>query len=122
MPTNEFSFLLKPSPISGIGVFAAHDITKGEYLRLFVSGSKARSASAVPEAFKQYCVGQGDLLYGPFDFARIDVGWYVNHSFEPNAKHVDFEYFACQDIKAGEEITVDYNTLGEPEEEKEAYY
>ena len=47
---------------------------------------------------------------------------YLNHSKTPNAYHKNYNYYALRDIKAGEEITIDYNTLEEPEEAKEDFY
>ena len=63
-----------------------------------------------------------DHLVCPKDFGCMSVGWYINHSKTPNAYHHDYDYYALSDIKEGEEITVDYNILGEPEEFKEDYY
>src|SRR5262245_41588622 len=36
--TNEFSFVLKPSKIAGVGVFATHDIPKGAILNFWKQG------------------------------------------------------------------------------------
>ncbi len=52
----------------------------------------------------------------------MEIGWYVNHSNTPNAHHLNYKYYALRDIKAGEEIVIDYNTLEEAEEAKEDYY
>lgn len=126
--TNEFSFVLKPSK-HGVGVFAANRIEKGSFLRLFGdAGGESRGArifvkSEVPEVFRQYCLDYGDRLAGPKDFGAIPVGWHLNHSDTPNGVHDEkYDYFALRDIEAGEEITIDYNSLGEPEKVKEDYY
>ena len=58
----------------------------------------------------------GRGYYCPRSFTRVDVGWYLNHSDNPNAAHTDWEYFALRPIKDGEEITIDYRTLGEGDE------
>jgi SET domain-containing protein len=52
----------------------------------------------------------------------MEVGWFLNHSDKPNAYHENYEYYALRDIKEGEEITIDYNSLEESEESKEYYY
>jgi len=52
----------------------------------------------------------------------MEFGWFLNHSKKPNAYHKNYEYYALNNIKAGEEITVDYNTLEEPENAKDDYY
>jgi SET domain-containing protein len=125
--TTEFSFVLKPSK-HGVGVFAAHDIKKGTYLRFFanelVSGKIAvtRKKEDVPKHFQQFCVDRGDSLRCPKDFGHMEIGWHLNHSKTPNAFHRNYLYYALRDIEAGEEMTIDYNSLEEPEEGKEEYY
>lgn len=125
--TDEFSFILKPSR-HGIGVFVAHDIAEGTYLRLFGEKGELKdqtrlfSKEKIPELFRGYCVDRGALLICPLDFGYMPIGWYLNHSKKPNAKQRDYHWYASRDIFAGEEITIDYNTLEEPDEAKEDYY
>jgi len=118
--TNEFSFILKPG-LYGVGVFAAHDITAGTYLRLFGEETE-RNKEEVPESFRIYCVDKGDALLCPVDFGCMPVGWYLNHSATPNTYVKDFDYYASRDIAAEEEIFIDYNTLEEPNNMKKDYY
>ena len=126
--TSEFSFILKPAD-HGIGVFAAHDIQKGAHLRLF--GDKetidlrsiARPKNSIPELFQQFCMDRGDKLICPEDFGHMHLGWYLNHSINPNTfRDDDFKWYASRDIKVGEEITIDYNSLDEPLGAREDYY
>ncbi len=126
--TTEFSFTLKPSKY-GIGVFANHDITKESHLRLFGNKNNdryvavTRNKKDVPKDFESYCIGRRDKkLLCPGDFGCMEIGWYLNHSKSPNAYHRNYDYYALRDIKAGEEIVIDYNTLEEPEELKDDYY
>ena len=126
--TSEFSFVLKPTNY-GIGVFATHDIKKDTHLRLFGDNetidlrSISRKKDAVPEKFREYCMDRGDKLICPEDFGRMHVRWYLNHSKEPNAyRDSDFKWYAKRDIHEGEEITINYNSLEEPEDAKEEYY
>jgi SET domain-containing protein len=124
--TNEFSFILKPAEY-GVGVFAAHGIKEGTYLRLFREEDDSRTAIVrkkedVPEYFRQFCVSRGETLRCPSDFGRMEIGWHLNHSKTPNAQHRNYNYYALRDIKEGEEITIDYNTLEEPEDAKQEYY
>jgi SET domain-containing protein len=125
--TTEFSFILKPSD-HGIGVFAVHDIRAETYLRLFADDSDLDAVSAVrnkedvPEIFLKYCIYRGNTVVGPKDFGRMDIGWHLNHSKTPNAYHRNYDFYALRHINAGEEITIDYNTLEEPEEAIEDYY
>lgn len=128
--TNEFSFVLKPTKY-GVGVFANHDIEAETYLRLFgdeikeksnYSATIQRKKEDVPIFFHGFCVDRGNILLCPQDFGHMQIGWYLNHSKIPNAYHKNYDYYAIRDIKAGEEITIDYNTLEEPEETKKDYY
>ncbi len=130
--TNEFSFILKVSniPNAGIGVFAAHDIDNGAKLQIFPDegDSILVNRREVPEIFRDYPVSEPDgMLRRPKNFSAMWIGWYLNHSKEPNAKLIqgtgaDFKgYSAIKDIKKGEEITVDYRNFKEKENSKENY-
>ena len=125
--TTEFSFVLKSTKY-GVGVFAVHDIKEGSYLRLFGdknNGCRAfviRDKKDVLKDFEHYCIDRGEKLACPKDFGCMEIGWYLNHSKSPNAFHRNYNYYALRDIKAGEEIVIDYNSLEEPEETKSDYY
>lgn len=126
--TDEFSFLLKPSE-HGVGVFAVHDIAKDTHLRLFgqedtlALRSLKRDKDSVPEIFQQYCMSRGDKLICPKDFSTMPVGWYLNHSKNSNTfRDDDYKWYASQDIKAGDEILINYNLLEEPEDAQANYY
>ena len=113
--TDEFSFLLRPSP-HGIGVFAAHDIRAGTYLRLDKDPdaeiSRKVRRDEVPGEFIKYCIElDAEHVLRPDDFGHLEVVWFLNHSAEPNAAHRDYRYYALHDIRAGEEITIDYGSL-----------
>ena len=113
--TTEYSFMLKPSQIEGVGVFAVHGIAKGTSLCIFRdAGARVRT---VPADFKKYCLNLKNGLLAPSDFGQMAVGWYLNHSFTPNAYQDQYQYFAARDIEAGEEITINYRTLNEVENE-----
>ena len=125
--TTEFSFILKPAE-HGIGVFAFHDIKAETYLRLFGGETETtdalvlRNKENIPEFFEQYCIDRSKTLICPRDFGCMEIGWHLNHSKTPNAYHRNYKFYALRDIKLGEEITIDYNTLEEPEEAKDDYY
>ncbi len=117
--------MLKPAT-HGVGVFATHDIAAKTSLRLFSDTATPtfKRKKDIPEIFRQYCVDRGSDMLCPKDFGRMEVGWYLNHSKTPNA-HFDYKkhnYYSLRDIKAGEEITIDYNILGEREGTKDDYY
>jgi SET domain-containing protein len=114
LKTTEMSFVLRPSPIHGIGVFAVHTIKKNTKLRLFArdDGIRYLKSSSRLEAMLSYCIPIEDGYYMcPADFGRMSVGWHLNHSDTPNAFHKNYIYYAGRDIRAGEEITIDYETL-----------
>ena len=112
--TDQYSFVLRPSGIEGIGVFAVHNIAKGTYLRLFSPAErvKIRKESGKHAAFlHRYSVELGGMFHGPEDFGRMSVGWYLNHASRPSAEHRAYRYYAKRNIRAGEELTINYNTL-----------
>jgi SET domain-containing protein len=127
--TSELSFILKPSQ-HGVGVFTMHDIKKDTVMRLYGDSNPRRllDKKDVPEFFRSFCADRGDKLICPPDFGYMPVGWYLNHSNVPNTEprggyqEDGYTFYAIRDIKSGEEITIDYNTLEEPEEAKEEYY
>lgn len=126
--TSEFSFILKASE-HGVGVFAAQPIEKGAYLRLFGDNetddleSLSRPKEEVPASFQEYCIDRGDTLICPQDFGHMHLGWYLNHSKNPNAaRDADLKWYALRDIALGEEIVIDYNSLEEPNAARESYY
>lgn len=115
---DEFSFRLGVSAIHGIGVFANHDIEAGTRLVLFDEETrflKEAPSEAAQRLLDIYGVeGEGGRgFYCPRSFTRVDVGWFLNHSDTPNAGHVEWEYYALAPIREGEEVTIDYRTLGE---------
>ena len=110
------TFILKPSSIEGIGVFALSHIPKGTLLDLFDDTdyrliSRPESESFPKSVLETYCVEDGDGYHCPADFHRMSVGWYLNHSEQPNAGGKRENYYALRDIRKGEEITIDYATL-----------
>lgn len=125
--TDQFSFILKPGR-HGVGVFAVHGIKRGAYLRLFGDELKLGDRSVkmpigkVPKVFQSYCLARGRFLICPKDFGAMPVGWYLNHSIKPNAYHQKLHWYAKRNIRPGEEILIDYNSLAEPEYQKEKFY
>jgi hypothetical protein len=99
-----------------VGVYATHRIEAGDSLRIFLPRERVRWLRARElrhSPMRRFCVDfGGGWLACPTDFGRMSVGWYLNHSSTPNAEHRRYRYFAIRDIAAGEEITVDYRSLG----------
>lgn len=132
MFSSEFYFILKPSSLGGIGVFSVTDLPKNTIIFTSDFSPKIRLIKEVPEPFLKYCIYIDDKqCLSPERFDRMEMGWYINHSPNPNVIHdipvtdITFDrpkLIAVNDIKVGDEILINYNQLNEPEHLKEAYY
>ncbi len=123
----EFSFMLQPSTAPwGIGIFAAHKISTGAIIHFFPDGYEPRilHKKDIPEDFLKYCTAQSDDEWKcPHRFDHMEIVWYINHANSPNLKRIGRgKFIVIRDIKKGEEVTMDYNELGEPEHLKQDYY
>lgn len=116
---------IKPSSVHGIGVFAIQDIPKGcrnifskhvgDWIKLPVSDVESLPPHS-RNLVETYCLFDVDYYYVPdYGFKVMDLVNYLNHSSTPNVVSVndgeDFE--ALRDIKAGEELFVDYHYLAD---------
>jgi hypothetical protein len=127
--TDEFSFMLRVSTISGagIGVFALHGIAKGVWLEVFPRGYQSRKfkVGELPAALRDYCTAKANDVYAaPRSFNRMSIGWYLNHSPTPNVVWEDDlnGYVSARDIAEGEELFIDYNLFEEPDDKKSPFY
>ncbi|MBK6936215.1 MAG: SET domain-containing protein [Chitinophagaceae bacterium] len=119
--------MLKPSTVHGIGVFAIRDIPKacrtifsqgiGEWIKL-----SFEEVGQLPEhsrnLIETYCLYDEENYFVPdYGFKLMDLVLYLNHSGDPNVVSInDGEYFeALREIKAGEELLVDYGSIVEVE-------
>lgn len=128
MQTNDKSFILKPSLTegAGVGVFALHDIEADTWLALKPRGESVGvnvKEEDIPNDLITYCIANDDGTWKcPPEFNHMHLVWYLNHSDIPNANKREDGYYSTQPIRAGEEITIDYNAFNEPEDKKEDYY
>ena len=70
----------------------------------------------VRKLYEDFCVitDKGRKYGCPTNFNRLTVSWYLNSSSDPNVYCTkDYKFVAKRDIKAGEELTVDYSTYNE---------
>ena len=120
----QFSLIIKPSTLGGVGVFATHAISAGTQVFAGMYSPRKWRIKDIPAEFVKYCIllNEEECL-GPERFDRMEIAWYVNHSDQPNIeRRSDNDVIACRDIQAGDEILLDYNQLHEPEHLKEGYY
>ncbi len=115
-----------PSPLGGRGVFTSEDIPEGSLIE--ISPVIVLPARDIPHIHATK-LHDYYFIWGKKDrkcAIVLGYGSIYNHSYEPNAEYVpDYEnktldFFALRDIKAGEEITVNYS--GDPEGEKEVWF
>ena len=109
---------LSNSSISGIGVFAAEDISKGtitwrysEFFDLTIPPEKIQGLSIEEkklfEDLRYYWIDRSGNYVMPLDHDR-----FINHSFDPNIISKDaYTEIAARDIKAHEELTSDYRAI-----------
>ncbi|MBV9826241.1 MAG: SET domain-containing protein [Alphaproteobacteria bacterium] len=65
----------------------------------------------IRQLYQDFCVLSQGRWFGPSDFNNLTVGWYLNHSLNPNVAVDDaFNFVTLRDIRKGEELTVDYRT------------
>lgn len=121
--------MLRPSPVEGIGVFAIRDIPKGcrdmfgkpdaaeDWMTISKKEIRALPAHA-QFIVGNYCLYDEQNYYIPaHGFKKMDVSLFLNHADEPNIVSVsDGDYFeAIREIKAGEELLVDYGQIVDAE-------
>jgi uncharacterized protein len=125
LPHNNVYARLGKSNIHGVGVFAIIDIPKGTYV---FEGDKSEmlwfreeeiDLSGLPLAIQKlygdFCVilqeGNSKKYGCPDSFNNMPISWFLNSSEDPNlACDKNYDFYALRDIKAGEELTVDYRT------------
>ena len=104
-----------PSELHGRGVFAARDIEPGEIIEIcpVLVFSKEELAHVRQTFLDDYYFDWG--TEGDYFALCLGYGSLYNHEYEPNAEYgMDFDaltidFYAIKAIKAGEEITVNYN-------------
>ena len=121
---SEYSAILAPSPIEGVGVFVTHDIKAGTIVLTGKCRVVRMHEEEIPLDFLKYCTDiQNGYCLRPSRFDYMEIDWFLNHSFEPNVGiDIKDDYYSLRNIQAGEELLIDYNCLGEPEEKKDDFY
>lgn len=122
---NNTYVILRPSPVAGIGVFAIKDIAKG-CREMFSAPHKddqwvkvtKKEVDLLPghtrHLIENYCLYDEDHYFVPdHGFKKVDLSLFLNHSDTPNIISIkEGEYFvAIRDIKAGEELFLNYGEI-----------
>jgi SET domain-containing protein len=117
--------MLRPSSVAGIGVFALRDIATGcrdmfsqpDKNDTWITLSKKEVEKLPHHAqvlVENYCLFDEEKYFVPdYGFKKIDISLFLNHSDESNVMSInEGEYFeALRDIKAGEELFLDYGEI-----------
>ena len=108
----EENIIVKDSPIEGKGIFAGTDIPKGELL-MIISGEviSGKECERREEEYNNVYIFYNGRYY--IDTINTDKIKFINHSCSPNCDVRDrdkntLNLVANQDIKQGEELTIDY--------------
>jgi len=114
---------LKPSKIhkGGVGVFAIMRIPKGTPIfagendeLIWIRKASIPGGGPMRRIYDDFAIIDGEFYGCPISFNRLNPAWFLNESTRPNA-HCDenYNFHAARDIRAGEEITVDYSTFSD---------
>lgn len=108
-----------PSDIHGLGLFADEFIPKGTLIWKFLPGFDQRFTSeqvmAFPTIVHQYLARHASFRKSNLYLLCADEGNYFNHSDNPNVHslkkegELEMPVYALRDIKAGEELTENYD-------------
>ena len=127
-PHKEIYTRLKRSKTHGVGVIAIIDIPIGTYMfnhdnsELVWFKEDELNISSLPlpvqKLYNDFCIvsnENGIKKYGcPSSFNSMTISWYLNHSKTLNVGcDKDYDFYALHEIKAGEELLIDYDTYSE---------
>jgi SET domain-containing protein len=115
--------MLRSSPVHGIGVFAIKDIAKGcrtifskgvgEWIKLSIAEVEQLPLHS-RQHIETYCLYDDENYFVPdYGFKLMDLVLYLNHSAAPNIMSVNEgeQFEALRNIKTGEELLVNYESL-----------
>lgn len=125
---------LAPSKVDkgGVGVFAITKIKKNSPLfqgdneeMLWVDESAFKNAPvAVRSLYHDFSVFKKNRYGCPLNFNRLTVSWYINEPKPGATPNVycdpKYDFYALRDIKAGEELTVEYSKYSDSKSVKSA--
>jgi len=121
IPLHEFIEVKFISETKGKGAFAKKDIEKDTIIDIanvvLIPNKEYRKIKKTQ--LYNYCYIWEDSKHKPAfkNAITLSVSQFINHSYNPNLRYLyDYknkaiEYMAIQDIKKGDELTVNYNGL-----------
>jgi hypothetical protein len=116
MSTKDLWLVLRPSKISGVGVFTDKVIYPDKEVILW-KGNCSREVKNPRGRLKVLADWFGvkktrGRYVIPDSFLNPALVWYLNHSTKPNLKITqDDRFISIRKIRAGEELTIDYYEL-----------
>jgi SET domain-containing protein len=105
---------VKPSPISGMGVFAKENIKSNEVIETCHFTILEKSFQQIDNKLKEYVFSWPKIFWGGKSAVVWGFGSIYNHSRNNNADWLTdeennvFKFFTVRDIKIGEEILTNY--------------
>jgi uncharacterized protein len=100
------------SPLVGMGAFTNEFIKKGSIICIG-GGQVFSTLTHVPTDRDFLGIYDETHFIGPLDYEEIPANWYINHSCDSNVKLIGrLVLIARRDIKAGEELTLNYSAVG----------
>lgn len=117
----------------GVGVFAVRNISAGinpfmgtrtaqdEWIK--IPESEVYKNPDIPEAVRLmiedfFIWKNGFIYFPPLGMNELGIGYFVNHSNNPNLREKNKEFVTLREVKAGEELTVNYETYSDTDIEK----
>lgn len=107
----------------GVGVFAIREIPEatklfvgdiGETVKVLVSEVDRIADGELRLMYYDFCPIIDGCFLAPIDFNQMTMGWYLNHSDDPNVR-VDgrLQFVSSRLIKVDDELTADYTTYSQ---------
>ncbi|MEO6946582.1 MAG: SET domain-containing protein [Nitrobacter sp.] len=122
LPHNNLYTRLKACS-KGVGVFAIREIPQatklfvgdiGETVKMLISDVDRLEDAELRRMYYDFCPVKDGCFVAPIDFNQMAMGWYLNHSNDPNV-HVEdrLHFVTTRFIRVGEEVTANYTTYSQ---------
>ena len=105
---------------NGVGVFAIREIPEatklfvgdvGETVQILIADVNKLEDAELRRMYYDFCPVINDFFVAPLDFNQMTMGWYLNHSDDPNVQiDEQLQFITSRFIQVGEEVTANYTT------------